>query len=115
MTLLRIASTATSEATVIAPIGELDIASVERFEDAIAKSEGQSVIVDLRGVEFMDSMGLSALVRAADAKASPGAGLKVIPGPRCVDRLFELTSTRPRIQFVAHTEVDEPIGELWLG
>ena len=115
MTLLRIASTATPNATVIAPIGELDMGSVERFEDAIAKVGGQHVIVDLRRVEFMDSISLSALLRAADVLASQGAPLQVIPGPRCVDHLFDLTQTRPRIEFVDHTVVDAPIAEIWLG
>jgi anti-anti-sigma factor len=114
MTYLRIASTATPEATVIAPIGELDVGSVKRFDDAISKADGQNVIVDLREVDFLDSVGLSAILRAADATASRGA-LQVIPGPRCVDRLFDLTKTRSRIHFVEHTAVDAPIAELWLG
>jgi anti-anti-sigma factor len=115
MTLLHIATTDTHEATVIAPVGDLDLGSVGRFDDAIAKAEDQDVIVDLRRVEFMDSTGLSALLRAAHARARNDRTLRVIAGPGCVDRLFDLTLTRSQIEFVDHTVVDAPIAELWLG
>jgi anti-anti-sigma factor len=111
---LSIASTATPEATVIALIGDFDSESVQRFEDAVARADGHRVIVDLRRVESMDSFGLSSIVRAANAAGSHD-GLQVIPGPRSVDYLFDLTVTRSRVRFVEHTAVDDPFAELWLG
>jgi anti-sigma B factor antagonist len=116
VTLLRIGSKDTLDATVLAPIGDLDLGSVDRFEAAFAAAEGHTnVIVDLRRVEFMDSTGLLALLRAADELASRGGTLRVVPGPRCVDRLFDLTLTRSRIEFVEASAVDAPIADVWLG
>jgi anti-anti-sigma factor len=111
---LSIASRATPDATVIALTGDLDSESVQRFEDAVARAEGHRIIVDLRRVESMDSFGLSSIVRAANAAASRD-GLQVIPGPKSVDYLFDLTVTRSRVQFVEHAVVDGPFAELWLG
>jgi anti-anti-sigma factor len=114
MPTLSIASRPTPEATVIALTGDFDSESVKQFEDAVAKADGHRIIVDLRRVESMDSFGLSSIVRAANAAASR-EGLQVIPGPKSVDYLFDLTVTRSRVQFVEHTAVDEPFAELWLG
>jgi anti-sigma B factor antagonist len=51
--------------------GELDISNVERFESALMELEGERpalVILDLKGVRFIDSTGLSLLLNA-DARA----------------------------------------------
>jgi anti-sigma B factor antagonist len=59
--------------TLVAIAGELDIATVPRLRDALASgpvAQGHAVVVDLTGVTFMDSTGLSALVTfQADAEA----------------------------------------------
>ncbi len=55
------------QATVIAVSGELDLASSPALQeelDRVASSDAQLVIIDLRELEFMDSTGLSVLVRA---------------------------------------------------
>ena len=47
--------------------GELDLASSPTLEEElerVAESGAEVVVVDLRGLEFMDSTGLSVLVRA---------------------------------------------------
>ena len=54
-----------TEPLVIAPEGELDIASVGAFRAALADAAGQAehgVVVDLTDVSFIDSSGLGALV-----------------------------------------------------
>jgi anti-anti-sigma factor len=43
--------------------GDLDLATVSRLDDAIARLDGETVL-DLGGVSFVDSSGLHALVRA---------------------------------------------------
>jgi anti-sigma B factor antagonist len=52
-------------------VGELDISNVERFEDELMQLEQprpQRIVLDLRGVRFIDSTGLSLLLNA-DARA----------------------------------------------
>jgi anti-anti-sigma factor len=51
--------------------GELDISNVERFEQVLMELEQprpELLVLDLRGVEFIDSTGLSLLLNA-DARA----------------------------------------------
>ena len=45
--------------------GEIDVATAERFEQGVldAAGSGRSVVVDLSGTRFMDSTGLTAIVR----------------------------------------------------
>jgi len=100
---------------VVAPVGEVDMASAAVFEEAIIKADGRTVIVDLRGVEFMDSIGLAALLRGTQTRSSQGGEVQVIRGPRCVDQLFDVTFTRSRIRFVDRNVVDMPSAEIWLG
>lgn len=83
------------EATV-AVQGELDLATVPLFEAAVAGMDVESlgrVVLDLRGLQFIDASGLRAVlaVRAACLRAS--VALAILPGPRPVQRVFELTGT----------------------
>ena len=71
--------------------GELDIAGVERFREAIAPSlgHGGTVILDLTNLAFMDSSGIHVLLDAA--KRLDGKGCLFLHGVHePVTRLFEL-------------------------
>jgi anti-sigma B factor antagonist len=70
--------------------GELDLRSSPVLERAVAQSDGARVIVDLRGVEFMDSCGLHVLIQAHQRLHGSGRRLAVVRGPY-VQRLFDLT------------------------
>jgi anti-sigma B factor antagonist len=45
--------------------GELDLATTPRLEDALAEADG-NVLLDLRGLTFMDSTGVRVLLEAAE-------------------------------------------------
>jgi anti-sigma B factor antagonist len=51
---------------VVAAVGELDLATAGRVEDAVvpAVREGRHVVLDLRDLEFMDSSGVRVIVAA---------------------------------------------------
>ena len=115
MDYLTIGSKAILDATVITPVGDLDMTSADEVEEAIVKADGDTVIVDLRHVEFIDSVGIMALLRATRTRSWPGSEVQVIPGPECVDTLFDMTLTRSQIRFVDHTVVDLVNGQIWLG
>lgn len=79
---------------VISPAGELDIASAPQLQQAIDRataSGARLVIVDLRRLEFMDSTGISVLVRAHQSALESQHRFAVIKGPPQVDRLLTLT------------------------
>jgi anti-sigma B factor antagonist len=73
--------------------GELDLATVPQLRqvlDAHARS-GQTMVIDLREIEFVDSMGLAALVRARHRAISRGATLQLVAPPESVFKVFALT------------------------
>jgi anti-sigma B factor antagonist len=93
-----------SDGTVrLALTGEFDIASAQRVEEEMTRLEGgeaQLILLDLRGLEFMDSTGLRTVV-GADARArEQGRRLLIVPGPEPVHRIFEVTGLTDRLEFV---------------
>ena len=57
-----------------------------------------SIVVDLRGLEFIDSTGIRLLVMAADRCNADGR-LTILRGPKQVHRVFEITDLVSRLPF----------------
>jgi anti-sigma B factor antagonist len=90
-----------SQAVVIGVTGELDLASSPALEQELergAASKAEVVIVDLRKLEFMDSTGLSVLVRAHQRATENGQRFGVVRGPQQVQRLLSLTGVADRLR-----------------
>jgi anti-anti-sigma factor len=85
MTTLSIASTEGR----ISLSGDLDVDGVAALRDAVAPHEGASIELDLAGLSFIDSRGLSALLRLRHANP----GLTLVNPTHQARRLFELTGT----------------------
>lgn len=84
--------------------GELDLASGPALEQELEKvSSSESVIVDLRDLEFIDSTGLSVLVKAHQRAQETGREFGLVKGSAQVQRLLDLTGLADRI-----TVVDAP-------
>ncbi len=82
---------------VVAPQGELDLASADMLEReirALVAEPGERVVLNLRGVDFIDSTGLRTLLSLRNTALREGHGLTVVPGPPRVQRIFDLTGTR---------------------
>ena len=81
----------------VVPMGELDMASVEEIEQVVdeLKAAGfQSIIVDLRKVDFIDSTGLRLLITLRNDAIHDGHALTLVsPGASC-GRIFDITGTR---------------------
>jgi anti-anti-sigma factor len=83
--------------------GELDLAVVPRLDAELreAESEGPPVIVvDLAGLEFMDSSGLRALVVADERARRDGRRLTIMSASRAVRRVFEITKLDRHLDLV---------------
>jgi anti-sigma B factor antagonist len=94
------------QAVVIEVSGELDLASSPELERELERgtsSDVELLIIDLRRLEFMDSTGLSVLVRAHQKATESGKRLAVVKGPQQVQRLLSLTGVADRL-----TVVDTP-------
>jgi anti-sigma B factor antagonist len=88
---------------VIAISGELDLASSAALEDELARvidSDGELVVLDLRELEFMDSTGLSAVVKAQQRATDAGKRFGLVRGPQQVERLLSLTGVEDRLMIV---------------
>jgi anti-sigma B factor antagonist len=91
---------------VIAVSGELDLASGPQLEAEFERVNGadtQLLVVDLSGLDFMDSTGLSILVRTHQRLTGEGCQVGLVRGSPQVQRLLDLTGVAKRLQLV-----DEP-------
>ncbi len=79
--------------SVISVQGEVDLHTAPRVQYAIeraADADG-TVILDMRGVAFMDSTALSALMRAKDSLQKQGKSLRLAAPSKPVERIFSVT------------------------
>ncbi|MEU4247067.1 STAS domain-containing protein [Amycolatopsis sp. NPDC026612] len=78
---------------VITVEGELDVATAPRLRAGIAAlvlERGQLLVVDLAGVTFCDSSGISALIAARNVAEAAGAGVALVAVPARLSRTFGL-------------------------
>ena len=96
----------TSEAGIrrLTPVGELDLATVpllERAFDAVFGDQGaEMIVVDLTELTFMDSTGISLLIRMCGACAGVDR-LRVINGSRAVEQVLDLTGFRAQLPIIS--------------
>ena len=91
---------------VVALEGEIDLSSapdVERRIQAAEQDEPAELVLDLRGVTFMDSSGLRVVLSAHHRTEERGARFAVVRGGDAVERLLEVTGLKSRL-----TTLDEP-------
>ncbi len=104
---LTLETTQQGDTAVIALGGELDMAGAAALERELALLQVAALVVDLRGLEFMDSSGLRAIVTSAQRAQDAGRRFALIPGAAQVMRVFDITRMRERLEFVADIgEVD---------
>ena len=106
--MLEVSTERDGDAIRVALTGELDISSAGRVESELAEAEAAApavIMLDLRGLEFMDSTGLRTVV-SADARArEQGRRLVIVRGPDAVQRIFRITRLDERLEMV-----DDPAG-----
>ena len=90
---------------IVAPTGELDLSGATVLEAELlrlAREPGlDTVVLDLRGLEFLDSSGLR-LVVVADMRArEAGRRFALVRGAETVHRVFDITRMTDRLDFVA--------------
>ncbi len=86
---------------VVEIIGELDLDGAPRLEAELLRveeSDAPSIIIDLGGLEFIDSTGIRLLLMAAE-RCSESSRLSLLKGPRQVHRVFEITDLVERLPF----------------
>jgi anti-sigma B factor antagonist len=81
------------EAHVVVVCGEIEMATAADFEDAMRKAlaaaAGAALLVDLTAVTFIDSKGVSALMRVLAPRRGPGRRVAVV-ARRPIQMMFEI-------------------------
>jgi anti-anti-sigma factor len=83
--------------------GELDLAGVDQFERLLTAdptSEAATFVLDMRGLTFIDSSGLRALIMADRRVRAGGGHFVVVRGPDRVNKVLEMTGVAQRIDLV---------------
>ncbi|BBL80103.1 hypothetical protein RxyAA322_19570 [Rubrobacter xylanophilus] len=92
--------------SVISVRGEVDLHSSPKVKYAIQRAAGRSptVVVDMSGIEFMDSTALSMFARTKDELAERGVALRLATPSEAVDRIFGITGFRDYFEIFASRE-----------
>jgi anti-sigma B factor antagonist len=97
-----------SDRLLMALAGELDLVNAPALEaelTGVQDDSARTVVLDLRGVTFIDSTGIRALIAADERARDAGGRLIIVRGAAAVDRAFEVTQLDQRLEIV-----DDPIG-----
>jgi anti-sigma B factor antagonist len=91
---LNLTTRTESGATVLAADGEIDIHTAPGLRARLSELEQagvQTIVVDLSGVDFLDSSALGTLVGANKDLRANGGALKVVCARPSILRVFEIT------------------------
>lgn len=86
-------------------VGELDISVYDQVSQALQSLERQeprphTVVVDLRGLTFMDSTGVRVLTEAHQRSQRDGHRLAVVPGAGQPSRVIQLLGLEGHVEMV---------------
>jgi anti-sigma B factor antagonist len=103
---LRLEERRDGDRTVLALHGELDLATVDEVRarlDAL-RAERTPVVLDLDGLEFMDSTGIRLVLQAAQDGAGTGWDFAITRGSYAVRRVFEAARIEDRLPYATETK-----------
>jgi anti-sigma B factor antagonist len=83
--------------------GELDVMAAAQARRALLSLEparGDTLVIDLRDLSFMDSTGLRLILQAMESAERHGARLVLIKGPYAVQRALEVVGLAQQLSFV---------------
>ena len=91
-----------ADARVITVVGEVDTLTAPELAAFLAAQLGAArlVVVDLDGVQFLGSAGLSVLVEANELASRQDGDLRLVGSSRIVNRALEVTGLRQQFTFV---------------
>jgi anti-sigma B factor antagonist len=89
-----------ADGSVIAPRGELDIATQGALREALERQAAKGrVTLDLSGLQFIDTSGLRLILETAEAARRDGFEFTVLPGGPAVQRLFDVAGVTELVPF----------------
>lgn len=97
---LQVGKESVGSATVVKADGELDLHTAGVLDEALqeaVRAQAPLIIVDLSGVDFMDSTGLSAIVAAVAGTREYGGDLRVVTATGKITKVFALTGVDQQV------------------
>jgi anti-sigma B factor antagonist len=83
--------------------GELDIATVQRLEEAVESvlsRDARTIIIDLGGLAFMDSSGLRLFITLHERAGTEGWALGLTRPPESCFSVFQITGADQNLPFI---------------
>lgn len=83
--------------------GEIDMTArfvADQALEALLEPLPEILEIDLTEVTFIDSTGVGLVLEAGDRARREGFGLRIVPGPRPVQRVFEVAGLVDVLPFV---------------
>jgi len=87
---------------IVRVVGELDLEGAPQLTAVVDELLGVGfarIVIDLRGVGFVASAGVHALLRAHRSAEASGCTLELVRAAPAVHRVFELTRTEAALRF----------------
>jgi anti-sigma B factor antagonist len=90
--------------------GELDLATAGEVEEALRRAAAakRQVVLDLRGLSFIDSTGLNLVIRIDALARADGFSFSVVRAAPVVQRLFAMVGAEQHIAFVDSPAPGDP-------
>jgi anti-anti-sigma factor len=104
---LDVQSHRVGDTQVVAPAGELDLATAHALGAALAAAgaSGTRVVLDLRRLTFVDSSGIGVIIKLKRHFAAEGVAFAVVRGTDAVQRAFALSHVEQLLPWTtAHDE-----------
>ncbi len=84
----------------VRPMGELDIAAADRLRAGLASARlPRRLVLDLSGLEFMDTSGIQVVVEAFRSARDDDFNLRIVRAPQSVQRVFEIAGLEEVLPF----------------
>jgi anti-sigma B factor antagonist len=96
--------------TVVSVYGELDVATSPSLRERLIRLVGDGstrLVLDLEGVDFLDSTGLGTIVSALKRARTHGGDLRLVCTEARIRRLFEITGLDKAVPL--HASLDDAI------
>ncbi len=104
---MDITTSDSSAGTVVAVTGELDVFTAPALEQELQRcieSGKADIVVDLSGVDFLDSTGLGVMVKALKWAREAGGGLRVVATEERITKVFTITGLDEVMQLSGSVE-----------
>lgn len=98
----RVESEARPDGTLVTMTGELDLATVPQAERVVAEARedgARHLVLDLRGLSFVDSSGLRMFILFAERARAEGWRLSLVSPPDPARTVFRLTGAEENLPF----------------